>query len=137
MKTSKPLKIIIADDDTDDLQYLNFLFKNHKGFEIIGCLTSGKSVLDTIEHSGNVPDVLLVDMHMPIMTGSEVANILLDDSTFSNMAIFIISGVINRTEEERLKGRVHFLEKPTTLVQITDLPEVILEKMKVGNVNWI
>ena len=137
MKTSKPLKIIIADDDTDDLQYLNFLFKNHKRFEIIGCLTSGKSVLDTIEHSGNVPDVLLVDMHMPIMTGSEVANILLDDSTFSNMAIFIISGVINRTEEERLQGRVHFLEKPTTLVQITDLPEVILEKMKAGNVNWI
>lgn len=136
MKT-RPLKIIIADDDTDDLQYLNFLFKNHKGFEIIGCLTSGKAVLDTMEHPGGVPDVLLIDMYMPIMTGSEVANILLENSNFSNMAIFIVSGAINRIEVERFKGRVHFLAKPTSLVQITDLPEVLLQKMNAGNVNWI
>ena len=137
MKTKQPLRIIIADDDTDDLQYLNFLFKNHKGFEIIGCLTSGKEVLEMIEQSDKIPDVLLIDLYMPIMKGSEVASTILEQPKFSDLALFIISGEVNRTEEERFKGRVHFLAKPTTLVQITDLPELLLKKMNAGNVNWI
>ena len=137
MEAKKRFKIIIADDDTDDLQYLKFLFKNHKAFEIIGCLTSGKAVLEAIEQSGEAPDVLLVDMYMPVMTGSEVVRNLLQHQQYENMAFFIISGSINHAEEERFKGRVHFLEKPSTLVQINDLPELLLEKMDAGYVNRI
>ena len=137
MKTNQPFKILIADDDTDDLHYLKFLFKNHKGFEVLDCLTSGRAVLETIQQSGKAPDVLLIDMYMPVLTGAEVVRTLLEQQEYSDTAFFIISTSINRTEEERFNGRVHFLEKPSTLVQINDLPELLLEKMDVANINRI
>ncbi len=133
-----PLKILIADDDPDDLEYLKFLFQNHKSFEIIDCLSTGKQILDEILEKGNVPDVLITDMYMPLLTGAEAVQELLEKNAAS-MEIFIISTTINRTEEDKFGSNknIKFLEKPVTLPQINDLPEIILEKLNLDNVNKI
>jgi len=137
METTVPFKILLADDDTDDLQYMKFLFKNHKGFEVLDCLTSGKEVLENITRFPEPPHILLIDMYMPLITGADVARTLLEAGTYPGMAIFIISTTINKMEEEKFSGRVHFLQKPLTLVQINDFPEMILERMNAGNINRI
>ncbi|RZJ29811.1 MAG: response regulator [Flavobacterium sp.] len=139
MEKSVPLKILIVDDDPDDLEYLKFIFDRNKDFEITACLEDGSAAVRHITESGNVPDVLLVDMYMPMMTGSEVVTKLSETAAAKNMNAFIISTTINRTEEEnhRHNPNVKFLEKPTTLAHMNDLPGVILSHLNLPNANVI
>lgn len=134
MEISKPLKIFIADDDADDREFLKFLFEKNDSFEIVGCFESGAQVISEIGQ-GNVPDILLIDMYMPRMTGTEVLTELLQDPATANMFIFIISTTINETQQQKFieNPRIKFLAKPTTLTQLNDLPGELLESLEIGN----
>lgn len=128
------LKIFIADDDADDREFLKFLFENNDQFEIQGCFESGAQIISEIT-KGNIPDILLIDMYMPRMTGAEVLDQLIDDNTAPDMFIFVISTTINASEQDRFRfnPRVKFLAKPTTLGQLNDLPGKLLECLRMDN----
>lgn len=135
MEKSVPLKIMIVDDDSDDLGFFQFLFNKNKNFEIISCLDSGEQALELLMKKEVNPDILLIDMHMPKITGLEIAeNIFLNDSNKA-MHIFIISTSINESHSEKYRNiqKIDFLQKPVTLEQINDLPGILLEKLNREN----
>ncbi len=135
MKPQKPLTVIIADDDQDDLELLQFLFSKNENFELIGCFDSGIKVIEAIVTNGNVPDILLIDMYMPIYTGTEVVNKLFESGVAPNMNSFIISTTINTTEQDNYSENVtvQFLKKPVSLIEINDLPGIVLECLNHNN----
>lgn len=135
MEASKPLTLIIADDDYDDRELLKFLFNQNDKFELIGCFNSGESVIDEIITKKNIPDVLLLDMYMPIMSGVDVIMKLEYSAVAQEMNIFVISNTINIVEQDKWLHNpfIKFLEKPSTLVDINDLPGLILESLDIKN----
>lgn len=135
MKPQKPLTVIIADDDQDDLELLQFLFSKNENFELIGCFDSGIKVIEEIITNRNVPDILLIDMYMPIYTGTEVVNKLFESGVAPNMNSFIISTTINTTEQDNYSENVtvQFLKKPVSLIEINDLPGIVLECLNHNN----
>lgn len=135
MEHSKPLKIVVADDDPDDRDFLRFLFRKNEHFELSGCFSSPAEVIDEIVNKSNIPDVLLLDMYMPLMTGAEVLSEILERNAAPKLFTFIISGTINVAEKEKFSSNpnVKFLLKPTTLEQINDLPGIILENLNHRN----
>ncbi len=135
MNLQKPLTIIIADDDQDDLELLQFLFSKNENFELIGCFDSGIKVIEEIITNRNVPDILIIDMYMPIYTGTEVVNKLIETGVAPNMSSFIISTTINTTEKDNYSENVtvQFLKKPVTLIEINDLPGIVLECLNHNN----
>lgn len=135
MKSTKPLKIIIADDDEDDRELLKFLFNQNDKFEVVGCFDSGIMAIKEIMIHKNVPDILLIDMYMPLLTGTEVLKKLEESLMVPNMYKFIISTVINATEQNRYINNptVKFIKKPSTLAEINDLPGIILESLHLKN----
>ena len=135
MKPQKPLTVIIVDDDQDDLELLQFLFSKNEKFELIGCFDSGIKVIEAIVTNGNVPDILLIDMYMPIYTGTEVVNKLIESGVAPNMSSFIISTTINTTEQDNYSENVtvQFLKKPVSLIEINDLPGIVLECLNHNN----
>ena len=135
MKKSKPLKIIIADDDRDDRELLKFLFNANERFELIGCFDSGLDVIEEIIGKKNVPDILLIDMVMPFLTGIEVLEKLDENRAAPKLHTFIISTTINAAEEKKHleNPAINFIKKPITLVDINDLPGLILEGLHVRN----
>lgn len=138
-EANKPLKILIADDDSDDLGFLNFLFQHHNSFEVIGLARSGEHVLDEILNKKIQPDILLIDRYMPTLTGTETVEKLWEAAAIPNANIFIISSIINIEEQERLKQypRINFLAKPVTLQEINELPDKMLGKMNIKSPNII
>jgi CheY-like chemotaxis protein len=130
-----PLKIMIADDDCDDRELLNFLISKNPNFEIIGCVNQGTDVIEEIITKGNVPDILLIDLYMPKLSGSEVVQKILDSNVAPKLDMFIISGNINLMEKDKHKdsAAVRFIKKPVSLVEINDLPGVILEALNCTN----
>ncbi|HPH18762.1 MAG TPA: response regulator [Haliscomenobacter sp.] len=134
MELYPPLKIFIADDDADDREFLRFLFEKNDRFEILGCYDSGAAVIEQI-NKGNVPDMLLIDMYMPKMTGAEVLTQLIEQGHSRKLFVFVISTTVNQSQQEIFSQypRVKFLAKPTTLEQLNDLPGQLLESLHLAN----
>ena len=64
-------KILLVDDDSA-FNFLNRIILNTNGVdcEIAECL-DGRSALELAEASGKCPDVILLDINMPVMDGFE------------------------------------------------------------------
>jgi DNA-binding NarL/FixJ family response regulator len=65
------IKILIADDHHLVAQSLSLLLETTEGFEIMGIVNNGWQALSFIEN--NKVDVLLADIHMPLLNGIEMA----------------------------------------------------------------
>ena len=135
----KPLTILIADDEPDDLEFLTFLFNSNESFEIVGSLSSGKQVLEEILGKRNIPDILLIDRYMPEITGIEVVELLLEAGTMPNLFIFLISSTVHSPTQQKYQDhpRVNFLLKPSNLIEKNDLPGLLLDSMNFENHNKI
>jgi FixJ family two-component response regulator len=135
MKSNKPLTIVIVDDDDDDRELLQFLFNQNEKFEVVGYYDSGIEVIKEIMIRKNIPDILLIDMYMPLLTGTEVVKKLIESNAAPDMHKFVISTQINTSEQNKYLDNptVKFLKKPTTLAEINDLPGIILESLHLKN----
>ncbi len=135
MKSDRPLTITIADDDEDDRELLKFLFNQNEKFELLGCFDSGVEAVKEIMVKKNIPDILLIDMYMPLLTGSEVVKKLEESNISPNMNKFIISTQINSSEQNKYLNNptVKFIKKPVTLAEINDLPGIILDSLHLPN----
>lgn len=135
----KPLKILVADNDSSDLEFLTFLFNANASFKIVGSLSNGAQVLEEILVKKNIPDILLIDMQMSTMTGIEVVELLLEKKLFPNMFIFVISSTIHGSYQEKYENNqwINFLLKPNNLIEKNDLPGLLMECMNFENHNKI
>jgi CheY-like chemotaxis protein len=135
MKSKKTLKIIVADDDQEDREVLKFLFNQNDRFELVGCFESGIEVIKEIMVNKSIPDILLIDMYMPMLTGTEIIKRIEDSGIAPDMIKFIISTTINTTEQNKFINNpsVKFIKKAVSLTEINDLPGKILEYFNVPN----
>lgn len=81
-------KIMIADDNVEATKHLSYILSRESDFEVINVSHNG---LDTIKYYKELqPDVLLLDLNMPSLSGLEVLNIIPEYDKSRN--IIIISG---------------------------------------------
>lgn len=62
------IKVLIADDQQLIRESLRIVINTQKDFQVIGTVSNGKEVLSFIEK--NKPDVILMDVRMPVMDGT-------------------------------------------------------------------
>jgi CheY-like chemotaxis protein len=75
------------------------------------------------------PDVILLDLMMPDMDGTEAAEFLLDDEGTRNIPLIFITAAIKKDEAEDRLGQIHghpILAKPVTPVEVMNEIEKIL-----------
>jgi DNA-binding response OmpR family regulator len=82
-------RILIVDDDDDLRETLCDLFA-HCGFDVEGA-ANGHEALALVGRA--MPDVLVLDLEMPIMTGWEVLRALGDDVRGRRVPVIACSGV--------------------------------------------
>ena len=71
MDAPEPLRIVVADDEQPARDELCFLLGQIDGVEVIAQATNGLEALKAIEEQA--PDVAMLDVQMPGLTGFEVA----------------------------------------------------------------
>ena len=76
---SKPetLRVMIADDEPRARQYLERLLSEHEGIEVVGSARNGAEAFAIIARTH--PDAAFLDIHMPDVSGLEVARHLKGD----------------------------------------------------------
>ncbi len=127
-----PPKILIVDDDPDNRLHLVDALQS-KDYATVTA-ESGPTALQTIQ--AEQPDLVLLDVMMPGMTGYEVCQRLREDPGTMLLPVVLVTGV---SPEERVKGieadSDDFLTKPInhselfarvrSLLRIKDLHEVV------------
>ena len=110
-------KILLADDDPDDREMIRDALDS-LGHEKLICFTqNGQEVLELLEKQSDVNDALcliVLDLNMPKLNGTETLRRLKSDSRFKNTPVIIFSTSINSLEREKcmLLGAHSYITKP-------------------------
>lgn len=119
-----PKKILVADDE-EDVKMVVQLYLESKGYEILTAYDG----LDAIDKAKNErPDLILLDIMMPIMDGFEVAKRLKNDPSTESIPIVMLSAASQTESKERaLKaGAVDYVVKPFDPEQLEKTVSTIL-----------
>ena len=109
-KALRPLRILVADDDRDTVLTLMMVLR-HEGHEVKGVYKGADLIRAATEFE---PDALIVDIHMPDVSGYDVARRLADKHGAKPLLIGI-SGVYKSTPDllmAKAVGFDHYLVKP-------------------------
>lgn len=113
--TSKPLKILVIEDDPDILNALNIALSS-VGFDV-DVLLSGKSVL---LNQFVVPDLFILDKRLPDIDGLEVCRYLKSKPSYSQVPVIIISASPKVKNKALASGAAYFMEKPFVMQDLFD-----------------
>lgn len=108
-KREKPL-ILLVDDYLDTLE-LTAEFLQFRGFDVITAMDGGAALQQARER---LPDVLLLDLSLPVLDGLEVMRRLRSDPVTSSMHIIALTAYSgeSKAEEARAAGCDGFITKP-------------------------
>ncbi len=133
-------KLLCVDDQPINIQILYQIFgEDHE----MVMATSGHEALALCEES--LPDLILLDVMMPGMSGHEVCRRLKQDSRTANIPVIFITAQYNIDEETQglQEGAVDFISRPfnaavvrarvQTHIQLYQLKESLEEKVKIRN----
>ena len=114
---AQPIRILLVDDDAPFLHSLEALLTGEPGLEIVGVAASGEEALAAAARAE--PDVAVIDVLMPTMSGIECARLL--QERYPKVRVILISGSIfedkptspRRARNGRLPGKARSSRAPT------------------------
>jgi CheY-like chemotaxis protein len=111
--------VLIVDDD-DDIRSLVSMLVGMAGHSVREA-ANGREGLEAVLE--NPPDLALLDVEMPILTGPEMAyEMFIRNCGVEKIPIILISGVVGLNELAEIVGTPYFLTKPYS-------PETLLKMM--------
>ncbi|MCJ7738134.1 MAG: hybrid sensor histidine kinase/response regulator, partial [Anaerolineae bacterium] len=119
-------RLLVVDDDPDIRHWLRLALAD-KGFEV-RVARDGAEALNDIDTV--MPDLVLLDMMMPVMNGREMLEVLREQEETRNLAVIVLTAVPFDSEEERNQilnmGVTKLLHKPVTAEQLAEAIEAVL-----------
>lgn len=118
-------KILVVDDEKDVVEILSKVLKR-ANYEVAST-TKGREVLELAKNFK--PDLIILDILMPDMEGSDVAASLLESPVTTDIPVIFLTGaVITKEEEPRVRktGRHYLMAKPVTGKELLDMVKKIL-----------
>ena len=128
-KWNKKYKIFIIDDDKFLLDMYSIKFKEH-GLEVTTFLSS-QEALSQFENNNVNPDIILLDLVMPIMDGFELLKKIRDNKLVPSARIVVLSNLgeqadIKKAEQYKIDG--YIVKASATPSEVLDMVKGVLEK---------
>lgn len=114
-------KILFVDDEPDLLKVATFRLKK-AGYEVVQAV-DGQEALDILA-GGSPPDLILLDLRLPVVSGYEVCIKVKGDEKTKNIPVILFTASTQDIARKAKEwGAEDYLLKPFE-------PEVLLEKVK-------
>jgi DNA-binding NarL/FixJ family response regulator len=113
-----PIKILLADDGLLFRKVVSFLLGKEKNIEIIFEASNGTEIISFLNQSELIPDIILMDLEMPLLNGVEATKII--HKSFPNIKIIALTAHDSETFIANMihVGAVSFIEKNATPEQV-------------------
>jgi CheY-like chemotaxis protein len=116
--TPDPLRIVVVDDDPLFARMLRTHVSARPEFDVVGIATNGREAVELSEEL--TPDVVLMDVAMPVLDGIEAAEIMRDQA--DPPAIVFVTGDDAASDARAYKaGAAAYVRKPADLVELMDV----------------
>ncbi len=118
--------LLVVEDEPAILRLIKRIFQD-RGYEV-HTAKNGREALDFVESGKVVPDLIITDVIMPVMGGSELVNRL--RNIYPDMRVLFISGYTNSVllKEGVIKGDVDMVTKPFRSQDISVKVREILDR---------
>jgi CheY-like chemotaxis protein len=125
-------KILIVDDDKDAQYLLSHYIRIYFACKIVTA-NNGQEALDTINKEA--PDVIILDVAMPIMDGMSMMKILRSQKNNSNIPVIVLSAVDEKNVFLKFSalGIVDYLIKPINMYNVCQKLEQVIGVKRTAN----
>jgi two-component system alkaline phosphatase synthesis response regulator PhoP len=119
-------KILIAEDERDIRDLITFTLR-FANYEVVAA-SNGEEAVNLARQE--VPDLIMMDVRMPRMTGYEACAVLKSDAKLKNIPVVFLSakGQDSEIQAGLQAGAEEYLLKPFAPDQLTDRVKIILAK---------
>lgn len=120
-----PKKVLIVEDNELNMKLFNDLLEAH-GYETLQTKDGFKALELAREHT---PDMILMDIQLPEVSGLEVTKWLKDDETLSAIPVVAVTAFAMKGDEERIRegGCEAYLSKPITVTTFIETVRQFLD----------
>lgn len=123
---------MLADDDPEDRAIIKDALELLNAGEIIGFAENGEEALQVLDrrlNSGAPPCLIVLDLNMPKMNGTETLHNLKKEQRFQNIPVVIYSTSINPLEKEKCMrlGAHSYITKPISFKECMETAKAFLE----------
>jgi len=134
-KPSKPITILMADDDPDDRALTAEAFAESHLTNDLRFVEDGEELLDYLNRRGKFtdpatspwPGIILLDLNMPRMDGREALRALKADSRFRGIRVVIMT--TSKAEEDVIKSydlsAASYITKPVTFDRLVEVVKAL------------
>ncbi len=136
-RMSRDLQILLAEDNDGDVFLVRrALDKNHVPY-ILTVARNGEDawrILETASRldSGDVPDLILLDLNLPRFDGEQILTWLREQDSLREVPIIVLTSSDSQRDRDKammLGARIYF-RKPTDLHSFMDLGRVVADLME-------
>lgn len=125
-------KILLADDDADDKMIIADAVRLLSHEEVMYFTENGEETLDALNmdyERGDLPCLIVLDLNMPRMNGTETLAHIKRDDRFKDIPVIIYSTSINPLEKEKclLLGAHSYVTKPISFKESMDTAKQFFE----------
>ena len=107
--------ILVADDEPEQVATLQALL-SERGYKVITALSGEQALQKSVTYQ---PDLIILDIMMPKMDGTEVAMLLKHDVRTKSIPIFFVTAVISPDDQARVSGNPNpIFAKPVRLNEL-------------------
>jgi len=119
------IKVLMIDDEEEFCRGIKMGLEETGKFDVITAIrgTEGLQLAKTRR-----PDVILLDIVMPDITGTEVAELLSEDRDTRKIPILFLTALLKKEEEKgfgRSLSKYHIISKPVNLEDLIQKIEAI------------
>jgi len=121
-------KVFLADDDQDDQELFQHALKEIDSSITCEIARNGFETIEMLKGRKVLPDVIFLDLNMPLMNGFECLSKLKNDALLSMLPVVIFTTTKNPVEVQATHqlGANVFLTKPSTKQELRSKLERIL-----------
>jgi CheY-like chemotaxis protein len=112
----KKLKILLIEDDADDIELLREAFNTNEIDYHIDIVTEGDKAIPFLETAHHLPDVIVMDLNLPKMHGKEILTHIKSMDILSHIPIAVLTTSSSQDDINFAysMGAKKYLTKPNT-----------------------
>lgn len=118
-------KILIVDDDAKTRKLLRVVLQNF-GYEIIEA-ENGKQGIKLAKE--NIPDLILMDIEMPVMDGMSAFKVIRADESTKNIPVIALTSYAMKGDKEKFlaEGFDNYISKP---IDVKEFLKIVKKHIK-------
>lgn len=130
------LKILLVDDDADDRLFFKEAMEEINIDTMVSIVNDGDQMMDYLNQCEHLPDIIFLDINMPVKNGLECLRELRADMRFKYILIIMYStsGAEKDIEESYRWGANIYLKKPVDFAQLkVSLANILMDTLQTIN----